>query len=95
MINVKTNALNAKGNLRPNVRSAIKDEIAEVVVVFKNGKTASLSYQGHGDYYGNIAQCEDITIRGNAHLAITINDYVYNAPTRKPKANDNEPIEIE
>lgn len=95
MIKVKTNALNEKGNLRPNVRSAVKDEIAEVVVMFKNGKSAVLAYQGHGDYYGELAECDDIVIRGNAHLAITINDYVYNAPTRRPKAVDNETIEIE
>jgi hypothetical protein len=92
-MHIDTNAVNEKGKLRQGVRDAIKSSIKSVTVNFANGESAELTYQGHGDFYGDLVKCDDKMVCGNAHLAITVNPYTYTAP-RKP-TKEPETIEVQ
>lgn len=95
MLTIKTNALTEKGALRPQVRTVVKDAINDVQISLSNGSVESLTYMGNGDYYGQVAVCEDGTpIYAKVSLAITTNDYKAPAKKKAP-AREVEVIDFE
>lgn len=95
MLTVKTHAFTEKGALRPQVRTTIKDAISELQLVLSNGSIVTLDYMGNGEYYGQVAVCEDgAAVYGKVSLAITTNDYKAPAKKKAP-VKEHEVIEIE
>lgn len=74
------NALTPKGAMRPAVREAIRDAIAEVRVTLKDGRSIVLHHAKGNLYIGELVQCDDAMVYARCAMAISTNG---NEPTEE------------
>ena len=91
MIRIKTNALTEKGQVRPAVRQAIVEKIANDRNLF----ASAVRVDNKGQFYIEVADSNNNIIYVNFEITVSANCIADRAPkARKPKA-DNNPVDFE
>ena len=91
MIRIKTSALTEKGQVRPAVRQAIVEKVANDRNLF----ASAVRVDNKGQFYIEVADSNNNIIYVNFEITVSANCIADRAPkARKPKA-DNNPVDFE